>query len=374
MTTPEILLSSVYDEKIIMAQVGELLDRHLPRPPHSGQRVLIKPNLLLSAPPERGILTHPFVVKAAVKWVLDHGGKAIVADSPAMGTVQRIWKAGGFADVMEDMDLSVSEFCSEKKVAVGAPFGTIALAKEALETDLIINLPKFKTHAMMALTLGVKNLFGCVVGFEKPKWHARAGIERNHFARLLVRIAEAVSPSVTLVDGITGLQGQGPGKSGEPVHLGCLVAGSNVHEVDALCAAMTPLLPSELPTLTAAHAMGVLPYIPSPPVGIPHFPHFKLPTQSPVTFGPLPLKNLIRRHMVQRPVVDPAKCRQCSHCLEYCPANAISKTSDAIAFDLKECIRCYCCVEVCPHAALEAADPPLGRLVQRTKNLIDRIS
>lgn len=370
--TPEILASPSYSEKTLNAQVGELLDRHMPRRPSAGETVLLKPNLLLAAKPDRGILTHPLVLKAAAAWVLDNGGKALISDSPAMGTVAKIWKSGGFADALSGMDVTVQEFLIEEKVGVGAPFGTIGLAREALETELIINLPKFKTHAMMTLTLGVKNLFGCVVGFEKPKWHARAGIEREQFAKLLVRIAETVKPSVTIVDAITGLEGQGPGKNGTPVQLGYLIGGADIHAVDAACAAMTPLGPENLPTLAAAVDLGVLSNLPELP-GIPKvFGTYKLPTQSPVTFGPVAFKNLIRRHMVQRPVVDETRCRKCNHCLDFCPVTAITETPEAVVFDLATCIRCYCCVEVCPHAALEAVDPPLGRMVQKAKQWVDR--
>ena len=188
-----------------------------------------------------------------------------------------------------------------------------------------------------------------------------------------MKIAEAVAPSVTLVDAVTGLEGQGPGKSGTPVELGHLIAGADVHAVDALCAAMTPLGPENLPTLEAAKALGVIENIPHLEPTHPHHSRFLLPTQSPVTFGPLPLKNIIRRHMVQRPVVNEKACKKCNHCLPYCPVSAISETGQAVAFDLATCIRCYCCVEVCPHAALEAMDPPLGRIIQKAKGALDRL-
>ena len=372
MTTPEIV-ASAYDQALLTRQVGDLLDRHMPKAPSACEEVLIKPNLLLAAPPDKAILTHPLVVRATAAWVLDRGARPLIADSPAVGSVAKIWRMGGFEDALKGMAVEVRGFETAAPVDIGAPFGTIGLAQEALETPMVINLPKFKTHAMMTLTLGVKNLFGCVVGFEKPRWHARAGIQREQFAKLLVGIAEAVRPTVTLVDAVTGLEGQGPGKSGTPRPMGFLVAGSHVHEVDATCAHMAGLAPETLPTLAAALTSGLLTDMPPLPVPEAVFKDFKLPTQSPVTFGPSFLKHLIRKHMVQRPVVNPAACQKCNHCLTYCPVSAVSEAPEAVAFDLETCIRCYCCVEVCPHAALEAVDTRLGTWLQKGKRLVDRV-
>ena len=78
---------------------------------------------------------------------------------------------------------------------VGEPFGQIDIARSAVEADVVINLAKLKTHTQMLLTLGVKNLFGCIVGFKKPEWHMRSGVDRNMFARLLVQIYQAIHPA-----------------------------------------------------------------------------------------------------------------------------------------------------------------------------------
>ena len=372
MSIPEIT-PSAYNALRLNQQIGDLLDRHMPHAIAPGERVLIKPNLLLAASPDKAILTHPLIVAATAAWVLDQQATPLIADSPAVGSVEKIWRMGGFQEAMGKMPVEVMGFEKASPVNIGAPFGTITLSHEALHTRTVINLPKFKTHAMMTLTLGVKNLFGCVVGFEKPKWHARAGIQREQFAKLLVGIAEAIHPSVTLVDAITGLEGQGPGKNGVPRPMGYLVTGANVHGVDAACARMAGLSPEALPTLAAALSIGCLTAMPSAPLPDEIFENFKLPTQSPVTFGPLPLKNLIRKYMVQRPVVNPKACKKCNQCLTYCPVNAITETHDAVAFDLSICIRCYCCVEVCPHAALEAVDTRTGKWIQSAKHFVDRV-
>ena len=149
------------------------------RPIESGMRVLIKPNFLAPAAPERAMTTHPLVVRAVVEHVLGQGGRPTVADSPGRGSFERLLREGGYAQALAGLDVAVRPFRETVKVDIGAPFGRIDLAREAVQADLVVNLPKLKTHTMMLLTLGVKNLFGCVVGLAKPEWHMRSGIDRT---------------------------------------------------------------------------------------------------------------------------------------------------------------------------------------------------
>ena len=105
-----------------------------------------------------------------------------------------------------------------------------------MDADVIINLPKLKTHCQMLLTLGVKNMFGCIVGFKKSQWHMRAGVDTMAFARLLVAIHQAVRPTVSILDGILALEGEGPGKRGKPRKIGVLMGSCDTFALDmAVC-------------------------------------------------------------------------------------------------------------------------------------------
>ena len=168
-----------------------------------GDRVLIKPNFLMPAGPERAITTHPLVLKAVVEYVLEKGAKTVVSDSPGMGSFEKILRKGGYLEATGGLDVIFRPFRESMGVDIGEPFGVINLAREALQSDFVINLAKLKTHAQMLLTLGVKNMFGCVVGLKKPEWHLKAGTDRAMFARLLVQICRAVAPGITIVDGMT---------------------------------------------------------------------------------------------------------------------------------------------------------------------------
>jgi uncharacterized protein (DUF362 family) len=126
-----------------------------------------------------------------------------------------------------------------------------------MEADVVINLAKLKTHTQMMLTLGVKNLFGCIVGLKKPEWHMRTGVDRQMFGRLIVSIFEAVGPAYTIMDGILAMEGQGPGKSGTPRELGLLMGGKNAHAVDHVVCLQVGLDPDTLETHRNARALGV---------------------------------------------------------------------------------------------------------------------
>ncbi|HEX8949867.1 MAG TPA: DUF362 domain-containing protein [Dissulfurispiraceae bacterium] len=330
-----------------------------------GSRVVIKPNLLAPAPPGKAVVTHPLVVKAAAEYVLGKGAAPQISDSPPMGSFERVLKESGIRSALEGLDVEFREFGESAAVDIGEPFGKIEIARDAVEADVLINLPKLKTHTQMLLTLGVKNLFGCIVGLRKPEWHFRTGVDREMFAKLLFRIYNAVKPSFTVLDGILAMEGQGPGKGGIPRGIGVLAGGSDAVALDYAVCGMLGIAPERLLTNKAAKECGM------PVEGVeidgefPEVPDFRLPGTTSLIFGPRILHGVMRKHFVQRPVSDRSLCTFCGECGKYCPAKAIKYEREKIIFDYDKCIRCYCCVEVCPRGALKARETLPGRIVRR---------
>jgi uncharacterized protein (DUF362 family)/Pyruvate/2-oxoacid:ferredoxin oxidoreductase delta subunit len=324
-------------------------------------RVLIKPNLLLAARPESAVTTHPLVVRAVAEFVRDYGGRPLVADSPAVGKMARIYHRGGYHEALKALDIPFAALEGEAEVDIGPPFGRVPLARQALEADAVINLAKLKTHSQMTLTLGVKNIFGCVVGLKKTEWHMRAGIDKSLFARLIVQIHQTVGPLYTLIDGVVGLEGHGPGKAGRPVPLGLLIGSRSAHAADHAVCDLIGWPPARLPTLRAADELGI-PHAPLHVVGDrSERLRLKLPAVGTTHFGPEFMQPLLRRHLFRRPVADAGRCRMCGECWKYCPARAIQSGDDRLHFDYNRCIRCYCCIEVCPHGAMTSAETVAGR-------------
>ncbi len=359
-----VVKTSSYDYKQLKPNIHSLLEEFVGSAVSPGKVIVIKPNFLAPATPESAILTNPFVVRAVVEYVLEKGAKPVIADSQAVGSFSRILKTGGFATALEGLDVEFREFRRSVLVDIGEPFGKIEMAADALEADVLINLPKLKTHCQMLLTLGVKNLFGCIVGLRKPEWHLRAGVDRDMFARLLVQIYAVVKPSVTILDGILAMQGQGPGRSGKPRELNVLMASDNALALDMAVCRMFGLGPDELPTNRMASKMGLVPeyHIEGQ---LPQIDDFRLPLMIPLVFGPRRFHKFLRKYVTQRPVVKAALCRSCGECSKYCPAKAITPEKNCVVFDYDKCIRCYCCIEVCPHGALETKDTLAGKAFRK---------
>jgi uncharacterized protein (DUF362 family)/Pyruvate/2-oxoacid:ferredoxin oxidoreductase delta subunit len=327
-------------------------------------RVLIKPNLLAPAPPAKAMLTHPAVVRAVVDYVLDRGASVQISDSPAIGSFDRVLRVSGIKAALEGLPVDFRAFEASAPVDVAEPFQRIEIAADAVRADVLINLPKLKTHSQMLLTLGVKNLFGCIVGFRKPEWHLRNGVDRAMFARLLVEIHAVLRPAITLLDGVLAMEGEGPGMSGSPRPLGVILGSDDAVALDATVCSMLGLDPDMLFTHRAARARGLLEEPIQLDGDLPRVTDFRLPEIAPVVFGPRLFHGLLRKHLVQRPVAACA-CKLCGTCWQYCPAHAITPGSDTVTFDYDRCIRCYCCLEVCPHGALAAREPLIGQAFRR---------
>lgn len=334
----------------------------------SGDRVLIKPNMLSAHTPERRITTDPAMLLAVTKIVLEVGGRPVIGDSPAMDRFSRVAEKSGFAQVARDLGVEIIELDQPTpvKVGEGAAFKNLELARAALEADKVINLPKLKTHSQMLLTLGVKNLFGTVVGKRKPEWHLMAGVDREVFASLLLDIYGAVKPVLTVLDGVWGMEGRGPA-NGPPRHIGLIAASADALAMDLAVTDLLGVDRNRLPLYRAARSRGMIPEIVC--IGDPtdelRVRDFKTPDLEAVS--PLPgfLTTLLRRHLVSKPVSLSESCIGCEKCLDICPANAVHLTEKRAVFDYKRCIRCYCCQEVCPQNAIDFQYGPLVRVLNR---------
>ncbi len=363
--TKVIIKKADYAYDRLKPRVYELLDSLGGKRIRRDSTVIVKPNLLAAAAPDKAIITHPLLIKAVVEYTNERGARPQISDSPAVGTFKKILDESGIAQSLQGLDAVCREFEGSVEVDIGRPFNRIEIAREAMESDFLINLPKMKTHAQMKLTLGVKNLFGCIIGMKKPEWHLRAGVDREKFADLLARISNAVKPDITIMDGILAMEGQGPGRGGTPRKLGLLIGSRSPVAIDITVCKMLGLDPDSLLTnkMSAVHG----PAIDEVRIEgtLPEISGFKLPEISPAVFGPSYMHGFIRKHLVQRPVSDTSLCKMCGECWKYCPAHAITHDKKKLFFDYDTCIRCYCCLEVCPHGALSAYETLTGKVTRK---------
>jgi uncharacterized protein (DUF362 family) len=221
-----------------------------------GDRVLLKPNLLTGARPTKECVTRPEVVYCVAQMVQAAGGKPFLGDSPAFGSALGVATANGYLPIIEELKLPVVEMKGKRYETASEDFNHLLLSKEAMEADVVINLPKVKSHVQLTVTIGTKNLFGCVPGKMKAWWHMEAGKDRERFGRMLVETARAINPNLTILDGIIGHEGNGP-SGGEPRELGVLGASANVFALDRALVDILQIDPSTVPTIVASQHLGL---------------------------------------------------------------------------------------------------------------------
>lgn len=249
-----LMSASTYDVEVLSQSIVELLAplggiEHFVKP---GDRVLLKPNMLTGGRPTKECITRPEIVYCVAKLVQAAGGKPFVGDSPAFGSARGVAKTNGLLEWAKKADFPVVELHGKRyPVESGGKherFDNFLLSKEAMDADVVINLPKVKSHVQMTITLGVKNLFGCVPGKMKAWWHMEAGQDEQRFSAMLVETARMIAPELTIIDGIVGHEGNGP-SGGEPKALGVLGASADVFALDRAMVELLDVDPTRVPIL-----------------------------------------------------------------------------------------------------------------------------
>jgi uncharacterized protein (DUF362 family)/NAD-dependent dihydropyrimidine dehydrogenase PreA subunit len=336
----------------------------------AGDKVLLKPNMLIGAPPERGVSTHPEVVRAMIGACQRAGAAEVwVGDSPAVGSGTRAAARCGLTAVCEETGARVVPF--DRVQEVPYPEGKVAkrflLAEEVLQADKVVSLGKMKTHALTLYTGAVKNLYGTIAGMEKGRLHFsyQTPVE---FSRLLLDLLGCVRPALSVVDGIVAMEGNGP-QNGPTRPVGLLFAGADALAVDAVVAATIGLSVSAVPYLALAAEAGHLPAsaaeieVRGVPQAEARVPGFVLPANARKTNFPRWFDDVMRRTLTAKAVIVPELCIGCGICAEHCPAGAITVTAKQASIDEKQCIRCYCCQEMCPQNAVSLRRSALGNLL-----------
>ncbi len=335
-----------------------------------GDRVLIKPNLLKASPPAAAVTTHPEIVRAVIRLVKDAGGEPQVGDSPGFGELRRVCEKTGVLEVLEQEGVQLADMDSSVRVRTRGQFHHFEIARTVHDADVVINLPKLKTHGMMVLTGAVKNLFGCIPGKRKVQWHFNTGVNRDAFARMLVELSALIKPALTVMDAVVGMEGNGPG-SGDPRPLGVIMAGPDPVSLDVVAGMIVGADPSGLYVVRAAAAAGIGETsldrinLRGAELGSVLVKDFRLPPQEHLEWR-LPEwgRSFLKDALTTRPVIDHDVCVQCGVCEGHCPQKAIRRKDRRLAIEYRNCIRCFCCQEFCPRGAITVGKGWALRLVR----------
>lgn len=352
--------------------VSGLADLRIDAKELQGKRVLIKPNLLNATDPEKAVVTHPEFFRAAVRLVKAYGGTPLMAESPGFQPLAKVLKKTGYDRVLDE---ERCEAADPKDTAVlfwegGETFKRFEVSRAFFDADVVINLPKLKTHGLTYLTGAVKNFFGLVYGLNKSQWHLRARSGEAFSGLLLDLYGALVQGSdrpktfIHMMDAVVGLEGEGPGISGVPKKIGAMLLGQDALGVDAVAARLVDLNRKRVHTLSMGQkrelgvaslgqiqilgarleALEVHDFLPSKAAGDP----------SPFSRWPLNTE-FFKNLMVEKPVPSKDRCTLCYQCKAICPAGAIEKSNGrgpVPFYNYDKCIRCYCCMEICPEAAI----------------------
>ena len=343
----------------------------------SGEKILLKPNVLWGSPPEKAVTTHPAVFRAVARLFGSTGARLSYGDSPSFGAVEGSLKKCGLQPVAEELGIALADF--ENKVEVALP-GTVrnrkfVLAKGVAEADGLVSLSKLKTHALVRLTGAVKNQFGSIPGMLKSQFHVKLP-QAEDFAAMLVDLNLLVRPRLFIMDGIVAMEGNGP-RNGQPRAVNALLFSRDPVALDSVACKLVALNPAWVPTCVAGEKAGLGTYryenieiVGDDPASL-IVPDFRVVRRAPDPVRAKFLRNFLKNQLTSRPVVGQSRCSACGTCVKVCPVGERALhwiKSGEKKFPRHEyghCIRCYCCQETCPEGAITVDTPLLARLVFR---------
>lgn len=322
-----------------------------------GKSVLIKPNVLRASDAREGIVTHPAVLRGVVEKVETMGPASIVVgDNPGVasyGANEGSFKKTGLMEAAKGYYQNIGN--DSRTVGFNPDFmSTVSLSRIVLDTDIIISLPKFKTHGLTVITGAIKNSYGFLPGAQKASLH-RAAASPERFHEMLVDVFRLRVPDLFLVDAVVGMEGNGP-VSPDLRNIGLILASDNAVALDAISAVMMGCEPGRLRFLQKAKEVGLGDYdlTTIEVIGeLKQLPDFKLPPLSGERdFNNKTIQERLRSRTLLRPQVDPKLCTGCSTCIEQCPVSALSMNDQLPQVDTAICITCFCCQEICPEKAI----------------------
>jgi uncharacterized protein (DUF362 family)/NAD-dependent dihydropyrimidine dehydrogenase PreA subunit len=363
-----------YEESVVFEAVGRALELlgGAGRFVAAGERIVLKPNFLVGATPDKVVNTHPAVFSAAARHLQAVGAKLSYGDSPGFGSALAAARKVGIAQVAETLGVSYADFAEGRQVsfAEGLLIKQFTIASAVLDADGLVTLPKLKTHALTRMTGAVKNQFGCIPGMLKSEFHVRMP-DAERFAQMLVDLNRLLRPRLAIMDGVIGMEGNGP-RGGDPRRIGAIIVSDDLVAVDATACRIMNLDPALVRTVTNGTAWGLgdardIEYVGD---ALEEFviADYDVNRSRRSTTGRSGSGALAKRLIVPRPVIDPTKCTTCGTCVSVCPVDpkavdwANGKGVPPV-HDYARCIRCYCCQELCPEKAIDVRVPPLGRLI-----------
>ncbi len=314
------------------------------------QKILLKPNLISPKNRESCVNSDPILVAAIGDCLKDFGNKIFIGDSPGVGTLNLNLKVAGYSELIKKYGIEIYNFRNSVTVerVENKVLKKFDISNAVFEFDSIVNIAKLKTHCMTGMTLSVKNLYGFITGKDKILYHLKAGANVEYFADILLDISETVKPILNVVDGIYGMEGDGP-TSGTPRLFGFIGFSHNPYTLDRVVEKAVSF-PNKSVIVKQAYKRGLINDDDFKDIPIPsNIGRIKLAKTKSANFN---IPKFISDIFSAKPIIDSQKCKKCFKCLESCPPHAIYLKSGELLIDYHKCIKCYCCKELCLYNAV----------------------
>lgn len=349
----------------VMAALGGLAEFVKP-----GNRVLLKLNLLADFPPEKAVTTHPTLVRAVIRAVQALGATPVIGDSPAgkvtTASFAKLLQITGIQQVIDETQCELVSFeddLQEISSPTARVFKKFIVTSAPSKADVVIALPKLKTHQLAYYTGAVKLLYGYLPGLSKVEYHLHAGKNSDNFAELLLDLYEMLTPHLVIMDAVVAMEGAGP-SHGTPRNMGLLIASASGTALDFLCTYLIGLKPLAVPTVRGAHQRGIGPgrldeitVHGANPDAVRLLDFQQASTMRPMILSPF-FSDLLSWFFAARPAIQADKCIKCGKCAQICPPKTITfQRGQVPRINYSPCLRCFCCQEVCPVGAVVVRGP-----------------
>lgn len=397
-TKVALISCNTYDEIEVYEAIGKGLELigGVTRFVKSGEKIVVKPNVLIGSAPDKCVCTHPSVFGAVGRLLLEAGVVVSYGDSSGFGSCETNMKKAGLKQVADEIGIKLADFDNGKVVVRDEAMMNkrFVVANGVLDADGLVSLPKLKTHEFTVYTGAVKNQYGCIPGVLKNQQHARFRSPQD-FAAMLVDLNMVIRPRLYIMDAVMAMEGNGP-RSGSPRKLGVLLLSNDPLALDSVACRLINLDCSMVPTFEPGEKAGLGTYhennveIVGGNIGDFICDDFKVLRKhrviTPDTETGKGVKaavrrwasSFIRKKICQRPVIDKTKCTVCGTCVKYCPVvpKAVNwhrgQEARPPVHDYNLCIRCFCCQEYCPEGAISVQVPLLGRFFFRLYDTLMR--
>lgn len=341
--------------------------------------VFLKTNALAPHSCDKAITTHPSVVRAVIRYFKKYNVKIIVGDNPATKEMKMVYKVNGTMAVVEEEGVELADNKNLKVIDAKdyKRYKEFNVSRQIVEADILVNLPKLKTHGLAYFTGAQKNLFGTIHGLEKAQWHVKSSSPLE-FGEAMADLYSAIKNEmkdkimINLMDGIEGLEGEGPSTGGHKNRANVLISSKDAIALDRVAIELVKLdyKKSFISIISSNRGLGTfdLNDIKVQGDSLELFKEIKFvpPEVEEIGIRSLRLVNKynVKNLVLEHPIFDKKTCIKCGECKKICPPQAISMDDGSSPRVSKnKCIRCWCCAEVCPVNAIRKSRRPLiGRI------------